>query len=190
EIGGWRVDMEDRHWNDRPLVNDPENATYGGFYTQELVRKVVAYAAQRNITIMPEIEMPAHAMAALAAYPELSCTGENLGTPPGGVWPITHIFCAGNDKVFDFIEDVLTEVMDLFPSQYIHIGGDEANKTNWKECPKCQKRIKKEGLKDEAELQSYFIHRIEAFLNEHNRILVGWDEILDGGLAPNAIVMS
>ncbi|MDD2278721.1 MAG: family 20 glycosylhydrolase [Bacteroidales bacterium] len=189
-VGAWRVDMEDSNWNDRPLVNDPENATYGGFYTQEQVREVVKYAAQRNITIMPEIEMPAHAMAALAGYPELSCTGENLGTPPGGVWPITHIFCAGNDKVFDFIEDVLTEVMDLFPSQYIHIGGDEADKTNWEKCPKCQKRIKKEGLKDEAELQSYFIHRIETFLNKHNRILVGWDEILEGGLAPNATVMS
>lgn len=190
EIGAWRVDMEDRHWNDRPLVNDPENATYGGFYTQEQVREVVEYAAQRNIIVMPEIEMPAHAMAALAAYPELSCTGENLGTPPGGVWPITHIFCAGNDRVFDFIEDVLIEVMDLFPSKYIHIGGDEADKTNWEKCPKCQKRIKKEGLKDEAELQSYFIHRIETFLNEHDRNLVGWDEILDGGLAPNATVMS
>lgn len=190
DIGAWRVDMTERHWNDRPLTTDRTHANYGGFYTQEQIKRIVAYAAQRNITIMPEIEMPAHAMAVLAAYPELSCTGENLGVPPGGVWPITHIFCAGQEETFTFIENILTEVIDLFPSKHIHIGGDEANKTNWEKCPRCQKRIKKEGLKDENELQSYFIRRIEKFLNQHNRILVGWDEILEGGLAPNAVVMS
>jgi hexosaminidase len=190
EVGAWRVDMSDRHWNDRPLVTDRQKATYGGFYTQDEVKAVVAYAAQRNITVMPEIEMPAHVMSALAAYPEYSCTGENLGVPPGGVWPITHIYCAGNDETFNFLEDVLTEVLELFPSKFIHIGGDEANKTEWKQCAKCQKRINDEGLEDENELQSYFIKRIEKFLNEHDRVLVGWDEILEGGLAPNAIVMS
>jgi len=189
-VGAWRVDMSDRHWDSRPLVNDPARATYGGYYTQEEVRALVAYAAERNITVMPEIEMPAHVMSALAAYPELSCTGENLGVPPGGVWPITHIYCAGNDATFTFLENVLLEVMELFPSEYIHIGGDEADKTNWKSCPKCQARIENEGLADEEELQSYFITRMEKFLNAHGRKLMGWDEILEGGLAPNASVMS
>lgn len=190
EVGAWRVDMPDIHWNARPLVNDPENATYGGYYTQEEVKALVAYAAERNITVMPEIEMPAHVMSALAAYPELSCTVENLGVPPGGVWPITHIYCAGNDDVFEFLENVLLETMELFPSEYIHIGGDEADKTEWRSCPKCQARIRNEGLADEDELQSYFIARMERFLNAHGRMLMGWDEILEGGLAPNATVMS
>jgi hexosaminidase len=190
EVGAWRVDMSDIHWNARPLVNDPENATYGGYYTQDEVRELVAYAAERNITVMPEIEMPAHVMSALAAYPDLSCTGENLGVPPGGVWPITHIYCAGNDDVFEFLENVLLEVMEMFPSEFIHIGGDEADKTEWESCPKCQARIRNEGLADEEELQSYFITRIEKFLNSHGRRLMGWDEILEGGLAPNATVMS
>ncbi len=191
EIGAWRADLSDRHWNNRPLeAAKGKPTTYGGFYTQDEVKAVVAYAAERNITVMPEIEMPAHVMSALAAYPELSCTGENLGVPPGGVWPITHIYCAGNEETFTFIEEVLTEVIELFPSEFIHIGGDEAFKSEWEKCPKCQQRIKDEGLKDENELQSYFIKRIENFLNEHDRTIVGWDEILEGGLAPNAVVMS
>ncbi|TVQ08305.1 MAG: beta-N-acetylhexosaminidase [Bacteroidetes bacterium] len=190
EVGAWRVDMSHLHWDARPLTKDPGNATYGGYYTQEEVRELVAYAAERNITIMPEIEMPAHVMSALAAYPEFSCTGENLGVPPGGVWPITHIYCAGNDATFEFLENVMLEVMELFPSEFIHIGGDEADKTNWKSCPRCQARIQNEGLKDEEELQSYFIARMERFLNAHGRKLMGWDEILEGGLAPNATVMS
>ena len=191
EIGAWRADISDRHWNDRPLeAAKGKPATYGGYYTQDEVKAVVAYAAERNITIMPEIEMPAHVMSALAAYPELSCTGTNLGVPPGGVWPITHIYCAGNDDTFTFIEEVLTEVMELFPSEFIHVGGDEAFKSEWEKCPKCQQRIKDEGLKDENELQSYFIKRVENFLNEHDRTIVGWDEILEGGLARNAVVMS
>ncbi len=190
EVGAWRVDMSHLHWDARPLTTDRENATYGGYYTQEEVRELVAYAAERNITVMPEIEMPAHVMSALAAYPELSCTGENLGVPPGGVWPITHIYCAGNEATFEFLENVMMEVMELFPSEFIHIGGDEADKTNWKSCPLCQARIRNEGLKDEEELQSYFIARMEKFLNKHGRQLMGWDEILEGGLAPNATVMS
>ncbi len=191
EVGAWRVDMGDKHWDSRSYTEAKSGpATYGGFYTQEEVKSVLAYAAERNITVMPEIEMPAHVMSALAAYPEFSCTGKDLGVPPGGVWPITHIYCAGNDATFKFLENVLIEVMDLFPSKYIHIGGDEADKTEWKKCPKCKKRIKEEGLKDENELQSYFIKRIEKFLNEHGRNLVGWDEILEGGLAQNATVMS
>ncbi|MBE0637674.1 MAG: family 20 glycosylhydrolase [Bacteroidales bacterium] len=189
-VGAWRVPMPEKHWDDRPLTTDRTHATYGGFYTQDDVKQVVAYAEARNITIIPEIEMPAHVMSALAAYPEFSCTGENLGVPPGGVWPITHIYCAGKEETFEFLENVLTEVMELFPSTYIHIGGDEADKTNWKSCPTCQERMKVEGLENEEELQSYFIHRIERFLNAHGRRIIGWDEILEGGLAPNATVMS
>lgn len=190
EVGAWRVDKSHLHWDHRPLVNDPANATYGGFYTQEEVRAVVAYAAKRNITVLPEIGMPAHIMSALAAYPEFSCTGENLGVAPGGVWPITHIYCAGYDGTFTFLENIMLEVMDIFPSEFIHVGGDEATKTNWETCPRCQRRMRDEGLANVQELQSYFIARMERFLNAHGRRLIGWDEILYGGLAPNATVMS
>lgn len=190
EVGAWRVDREELHWNSRPLIRPGEKTTYGGFYTQEEVKALVQYARERYVTIIPEIEMPAHAMAALAAYPELSCTGIYQGVAPGGVWPITHIFCAGKEETFGFLEDVLTETMALFPSTFIHVGGDEADKTEWKKCPLCQKRIKEEGLKEEHELQSYFITRVEKFLSAHGRKLLGWDEILEGGLAPEASVMS
>ncbi len=190
EVGAWRVDREHQHWNSREPARKGEEATYGGFYTQQQIKNIVAYAQERKVTIVPEIEMPAHVMSALAAYPEYSCTGENLGVPPGGVWPITQIYCAGNDSTFIFLENILTEVMDLFPSTFIHIGGDEADKSEWEKCPKCQQRINEEGLADEHELQSYFISRIEKFLNNHGRRLIGWDEILEGGLAPEATVMS
>ncbi len=191
EIGAWRVDMEDLDWDARPTRKPQKgDKLYGGFYTQDEVRAVVTYAAERNITIVPEIEMPAHVMSALSAYPEYSCNGIDLGVPSGGVWPITQIYCAGNDETFQFLEDVLSEVMELFPSPYIHIGGDEADKSEWAKCPKCQKRIADEELKDVDELQSYFIKRIEKFLNSHNRTIIGWDEILEGGLAPHAVVMS
>ena len=190
EIGAWRENTNDITWRLRPYTTDHSKATYGGFYTQDEVKKVVSYAAERNITIIPEIEMPAHAMAALEAYPEYSCTGKNAGIPTGNVWPITHIYCAGKEETFHFLEDVLTEVMELFPSTYIHIGGDEADKANWKTCKFCQERIKREGLKNEEELQSYFTKRIEKFLNAHGRQIIGWDEILEGGISPNATVMS
>jgi hexosaminidase len=189
-VGAWRVDHEDVQWDARPPEAPGEKATYGGFYTQKEIRDIVAYAKMRNITIVPEIEMPAHTVAALAAYPQFSCTGGPFTVATGGVWPITNIYCAGNDSTFLFLQDVLTEVMDLFPGQYIHIGGDEADKTNWKACPKCQARIRTEGLKDEGELQSYFIKRIEKFVVKHHRKLIGWDEILEGGLPPEATVMS
>jgi hexosaminidase len=190
EISAWRVDRENQPWNYRDPQREGEPATYGGFYTQDEVREIVSYAAEQNVTIVPEIEMPAHATAVLAAYPQLSCTGGPFRVPPGGVWPITDIFCAGNDSTFLFLQDVLTEVMDLFPGMYIHIGGDEADKKEWKACPKCQARIKQEGLKDEAELQSYFVKRIERFIVSKGRRLIGWDEILEGGLPPEATVMS
>lgn len=190
EIGAWRADRESMPWNSRTPQEPGEKATYGGFYTQEDIREIVDYAARRYITIVPEIEMPAHCSSALAAYPQFSCTGKVLTVPTGGIWPVANLFCAGNDSTFIFLQDVLREVMELFPSQYIHIGGDEAEKSDWRNCPKCQQRIKKEKLKDENELQSYFIQRIEKFLNQNKRILIGWDEILEGGLADNAVVMS
>ena len=190
EVGAWRVDREDRHWNDRPEQQPGEEATYGGFYTQEEIREIVAYARRRHITIVPEIEMPGHTRAALAAYPQYSCSGGPFTVLPGGYWPITDIYCAGKDSTFLFLQDILNEVMDLFPGDYIHIGGDEAEKTNWKQCALCQARIQQEGLADEHELQSYFIKRMEAFIHENGRKLIGWDEILEGGLAPRATVMS
>lgn len=189
-LGAWRVDHEDLPWNARPAQKAGEKATYGGFYTQNDIREIVAYAQKKFITVVPEIEMPAHVTSALAAYPQFSCTGGPFTVPPGGVWPITDIYCAGNDSTFLFLQDVLTEVMDLFPSKYIHVGGDEATKTEWEKCPKCRSRIKTEGLKNVGELQSYFIKRIEKFINSKGRTLLGWDEILEGGLPPKATVMS
>ncbi len=174
EVGAWRM---------------KDGKRYGGFYTQDDIREVVAYAASRYITVIPEIEMPGHSIAALASYPELSCTGGPFEVETR--WGVfDDVYCAGNDRTFEFMQDVLTEVMELFPSTYIHIGGDECPKTRWKTCPKCQARIAAEGLKDEHELQSYFIQRIEKFLNGHGRRIIGWDEILEGGLAPNATVQS
>ncbi len=190
EVGAWRVNHENMSWSARPAQKPGEKATYGGFYTQEDIREVVAYAKARFINIVPEIEMPAHSVAALTPYPQFSCTGGPFTVATGGIWPNINIYCAGNDSTFTFLEDVLSEVMDLFPSQYIHIGGDEATKTNWVACPKCQARIKAEGLQNTEQLQSYFIHRIEKFVNSKGRTLIGWDEILQGGLAPRATVMS
>ena len=187
EIGAYRKETLVGHGGKEPYVYDGK--PYGGFYTQDEVKDVVAYAKSRFITIIPEIEMPGHALAALAAYPELSCTGGPFEVfPRWGVVP--DVYCAGKEETFNFLEDVLTEVIALFPGEYIHIGGDECPKDRWKKCPLCQKRIKDEGLKDEKELQSYFIARIEKFLSSKNKKLVGWDEILEGGIAPEATVMS
>ena len=190
KVGAWRVNRERQNWNFRKPPRKGEKATYGGYYTQKEIREIVEYAKKRFITIVPEIEMPAHTVAALAAYPQYSCTGGPFLVPVGGYWPNSDIYCAGNDSTFTFIENILTEVMDLFPGKYIHIGGDEADKTEWKKCPRCQARIRENNLKDEGELQSYFIKRIEKFLVSKNRRLIGWDEILEGGLAPEATVMS
>lgn len=197
EVGAWRIDQEDKLWDER--IPNPANAfanpatapkKYGGFYTQEDIKEIVAYATARGITVIPEIEMPAHAMSAIAAYPELSCHKRPIGVPSGAVWPITDIYCAGQEETFDFIEEVLTEVLALFPSQYIHVGGDEATHTEWERCPKCQLRMKEHQLKNVHQLQSYFIRRIDSFLTSKGRTLVGWDEIMDGGLAKNAVVMN
>ena len=162
---------------------------YGGFYTQDQIRDVIDYAAERHITIIPEIDMPGHQLAALATYPELGCTGGPYDV--WGQWGVADdVICAGNEKSMQFLEDVLSEVIDLFPSEYIHVGGDEAGKSAWKKCPKCQALMKEKGMKNVDELQSYMIHRAEEFLNSKDRKLIGWDEILEGGLAPEATVMS
>jgi hexosaminidase len=185
EVGAWRSGSQVGPYAAQTF----DNERYGGSYTRDEIREVVAHAAARHITIVPEIEMPGHAMAALASYPHLGCTGGPYEVQRG--WGVfDDVFCAGNDSVFTFLEDVLTEVMELFPGEYIHIGGDECPKTRWKTCPKCQARMRAEGLKDEHELQSYFIRRIERFVNSKGRKVIGWDEILEGGLAPNAAVMS
>ena len=190
EVGAWRVDQEDKHWDGRNETSPDEKGTYGGFYTQEELKDLVTYAATKNVEIIPEIEMPAHVTSAIAAYPELSCHGRPVGVPSGGLWPITDIYCAGKDSTFEFLENVLLEVMEIFPSKYIHVGGDEATKTNWATCPDCKKRMQTEGLSNVEELQSYFIKRMERFISTHDKKLIGWDEILEGGLAPEATVMS
>jgi len=163
---------------------------YGGFYTQEQIKEVVKFAEDHYVNIIPEIEMPGHATAAVTAYPNLSCFPDRNYKVVESWGVFEDIFCAGKEETFTFLEDVLTEVMALFPSKYIHIGGDECPKARWKECPNCQKRIKDLGLKNEHELQSYLTTRIEKFLNANGRQILGWDEMLEGGLAPNAAVMS
>lgn len=186
QIGAWRDSTVVGRCCKPPLHYDGKR--YGGFYTQDEIRDVVAYAASRHITIIPEIEMPGHSLAALASYPELACTpGPFKVATRWGVFK--DVYCP-KEKTFRFLEDVLTEVMELFPGKYIHIGGDEVPKERWKESSLCQKIMKENGLKNEEELQSWFIRRIEKFLNAHGRQLIGWDEILEGGLSPGATVMS
>lgn len=211
EIGAWRNGSIIGLWPGKGnenikyqvLPNDvkitPANAViktdgirHGGYYTQEEIKEVIRYAADRYVTIIPEIEMPAHSMAALAAYPEFG-TEPNKPYKVAETWGMMNKYnnvFQPNDKTFSFLEDVLTEVMNLFPSQYIHIGGDEASKIWWKQSSETQKIMKEKGIKDEVALQSYFIHRIEKFVNSKGKTIIGWDEILDGGLAPNAVVMS
>lgn len=191
EDQGWRVEIKEY-----PKLTEigawrkqKDGSTYGGFYTQEQIKEVVDYAAERGINVVPEIELPGHSVAALAAYPEYSCTGGPFEVEND--WGVfKDIYCAGNDQTFEFLETILDEVLELFPSEYIHIGGDEAPKFRWEHCAKCQKRIADEGLHDEHELQSYFIQRIENYLNSKGRKLIGWDEILEGGLAEGATVQS
>jgi hexosaminidase len=185
EVGAWRSGTIIGH---HPGTGN-DSTPHGGYYTQEQIKEVVKYAADRYITILPEIEMPGHSSAALTAYPYLGCTGGPYHVQQ--TWGVfKDVYCAGNDSVFQFLQDVLNEVLPLFPGKYIHIGGDECPKDSWKQCPKCQRRIKENGLKDEHELQSYFIQRIEKYINSKGKQIIGWDEILEGGLAPNASVMS
>lgn len=184
--GAFRDETRIGHYEDKPELYDGKR--YGGFYTQEDIKEVVAFAQKLNITIIPEIEMPGHAQAAISSYPELGCTGQQI--PVATTWGVFEdIFCP-KEETFTFLENVLSEVIPLFPGQYIHIGGDEAPKTRWKNCAHCQQLINDNNLKDENGLQSYFIHRIEEFVNSKGKKIIGWDEILEGGLAPNATVMS
>jgi hexosaminidase len=201
---GWRIEIkkyprliEVGAWRDRTLVGRPQrdsaanafdNKRHGGFYTQDDVREIVAYARERFVTVVPEIEMPGHSQAAIAAYPELGNLGDTI--KPWTMWGVSPYILNASDTTIAFMQDVLTEVMSLFPGPYIHVGGDEAIKPQWKASPRAQARIKGLGLKDENELQSWFIKQMDSFLTAHGRRLVGWDEILDGGLAPNAVVMS
>ena len=206
EDQGWRMEVkkypkltEVGAWRSGTCIgkdfDSSDGIRYGGYYTQEQMREIVAYAAERNITVIPEIDLPGHMVAALAAYPELGCTGG-----PYEVWTrwgvADDVLCVGKEETFTFLEDVLTELLDIFPSEYIHIGGDECPKVRWENCPACQARIKELGLKAhgnisaEQELQCYVTARIQQFLNDHGRKIIGWDEILEGNLAPGATVMS
>jgi hexosaminidase len=201
EDQGWRIEIKKYPlltkvgaYRDSTIIGKYPGKGYdgkrhGGFYTQAQIKEVVAYAAKNYIEVIPEIEMPGHSSAALAAYPKLGCTGGPYKVP--GIWGVfDEVYCAGNENTFQFMQDVLDEVCTLFPGKYIHIGGDECPKESWKKCTKCQARIKSNNLKDEHELQSYFIQRIEKYLNGKGKSIIGWDEILEGGLAPNATVMS
>lgn len=202
EDQGWRIEIkkypklnEISAWRSGTVIGRAGKSThhydtikYGGYYTQEQIKEVIQYAKDRFVTIIPEIEMPGHAVAALAAYPELSCSGGPFEVAKH--WGIfKDVYCT-RDETFNFLEDVLSEVIDLFPSEYIHIGGDECPKLRWSRCAACQKRMAENNLKNEHELQNYFITRIEKFLNSKGKQIIGWDEILEGGLAPNATVMS
>lgn len=202
EDQGWRLEIkkyplltEISHWRDETVVGHASKSKvydgigYGGFYTQEQAKEIVRYAAERYITVVPEIEMPGHSVAALAAYPQLGCTGGPYKVLT--TWGVNKdVYCAGKDETLAFVKDVLNEVLAIFPSKFIHIGGDECPKDAWKNCAACQKRIKDNGLKDEHELQSWFITQIDKYLSAKGRRLIGWDEILEGGLAPQATVMS
>ena len=186
EVGGWRNKTVEGHYSKTPRTWN--NERYGGFYTQNDVKEIVKYAANKSIIVVPEIELPGHSMAALAAYPELGCLDTTYEVP--GLWGVFDDIYSPKESTFQFLENVLDEVIPLFPSEFIHIGGDEAPKKRWKEDPFCQKLIDSLNLKDEHGLQSYFIQRLEKYLNSKGKQIIGWDEILEGGLAPNAAVMS
>jgi hexosaminidase len=190
QVGAWRTQTVVGHQTSRTdsTTWQFDGQRHGGFYTQDDVREVVAYARDRFVNVVPEIEMPGHALAAIAAYPELGVTGQPADV--GTRWGVYANILNAEPSTVSFMQDVLTEVMALFPSRFIHVGGDEADKALWKTSPRIQERIKELGLKDEHELQSWFIQQMDAFLTAHNRRLVGWDEILEGGLAPGATVMS
>jgi hexosaminidase len=198
---GWRLEIkalprltEVGAWRDGTIIGlypgkGNDNKRYGGFYTQDEVREVVQYAAKRYITVIPEIEMPGHCLAALSAYPYLGCTGKNYQVAQ--TWGISKdVLCIGNDSVFTFLQKVIDEVIDLFPSHYIHIGGDECPRDSWKTCPKCQARIKSEGLSNEGALQSYLVSRMGKYIQAKGRQIVAWDETLDEDTTTSAYIMS
>lgn len=200
EDQGWRIEIKKYpelttigskrpKSSSKDMFMGPTGPAHSGFYTQDDIREIVAYAAKRFVTVVPEIEMPGHSQAALASVPGIGCLDQKYKVMTH--WGVSReVYCAGKEKTFEFLQDVITEVTELFPGEYIHIGGDEVPKERWKECPLCQARIKAEGLKDEEELQSYFIKRMERFINAKGKKIIGWDEILQGGLPPRATVMS
>lgn len=191
EVGAWRAPRVGQWWQREPQQPD-EESTYGGFYTQEDIKEVVAYAAERYVRVIPEVDVPGHSLAALVSYPELSCMNAPKAVNVGNKFygEDENTLCVGKEETFEFMDKVLTEIAALFPDEYIHIGGDECYKGFWHKCPRCQARMRAEGLKNEEELQSYFIHRMETILKDKGKKLIGWDEILEGGLAPDATVMS
>ncbi len=190
EVGSHRKETI-TDWETKKMDGQP----YDGYYTQDEVREIIAYAAERYITVIPEIDLPGHMLAALASYPELGCTGGPYEVATSwGVFP--DVLCAGNKNSLQFVKDVLTEIMELFPSTYIHIGGDECPKVRWEKCPKCQAMIRREGIKAEPghtaenQLQTWFMTQVEKFINDNGRRMIGWDEVLEGGLTPDATIMS
>ncbi|MBN1326381.1 MAG: beta-N-acetylhexosaminidase [Candidatus Cloacimonetes bacterium] len=189
EISSWREDLEDYPWRERDLHQGKSKRKYGGFYSQEDVREIVCHAAERNIEIIPEIEMPGHSREVFAAYPQFSCTGKKLTVAPGGYWPNCDIFCAGKEETFHFLQNILAEVIELFPSPWIHLGGDEVDRSRWHECEDCQLRINTEHLKDEVQLQSYFLRQIGNFLKENDKQYLGWDEIFESTIPSETIIM-
>ena len=190
EVGAWRVDRSDVPWGEAEPAQEGEKCTYGGYFTKDQIREIVAYAAERHIDVVPEIEMPGHSSAILAAYPQFACDDYPYCVAIGPYWPPKAILCGGNDSVMVFLKDVFDEVMELFPYEYVHLGGDEAYKDNWRACPKCQQKIKDLGLANEEELQAWMVAEIEKEVNRHGKKIIGWDEILDGGVTPTATVQS
>ena len=202
EDQGWRIEIkkyplltEIGGWRDSTVIRKDwtsfDGQRHGGFYTQDQAREIVKYAAERHITVIPEIDLPGHALAALSAYPEFGCRGKDHKYVISSTWGVfPEVFCPGKEGTFKFWEDVLSEIIDIFPSEYIHIGGDECPRDEWKKCDDCQKRIKDNGLRNEAELQSYVTQRLEKFVNSKGRKIIGWDEILEGGVTPTATIMS
>lgn len=190
-IGAWRAPRVGNWWEREPQL-PTDSLSYGGYYTTEDIREIVEYAQQRYVTIVPEIDIPGHSMAALSAYPEISCTGGPFHVNVGNTFytEIENSLCAGNEQTFEVLDSVFAEVARLFPSPYIHIGGDECYKGFWEKCPKCKMRMQKEHLKNLEELQSYFVKRVAAMVQKRGKQVIGWDEILEGGLAPETIVMS
>jgi hexosaminidase len=191
EKGAWRAERVGDWWQREPQL-EGESTSYGGFYSHKDIKEVVQYAKERFVEIVPEIDVPGHSLATIAAYPEISCTHTVTDINVGNKFYTVdeNSICVGNEQTFDYLDKIFTEIAELFPSEYIHVGGDECYKGFWSECPKCQKRISNEALKNTDELQSYFIKRMEKMLQAKNKKLIGWDEILEGGLAPNATVMS
>lgn len=192
DVGSWRVDRDDQPWGEADAPREGEQRSNGGYYTKEEIAEIVAYAAERYIDVIPEVDIPGHCCAILEAYPQMACAGDDTTytVQYGPYWPPRAILCGGNDSVMTFLKDVMDEIIPLFPYDYIHIGGDEAVKDNWKRCPRCQQRIKQLGLRNEEQLQSWMIVEVEQYVRRQGKRIIGWDEILEGGVSADATVMS